>query len=101
MTNTTPLPERSQIDAGPAAGHESTAAVAMASAKQVREFTGQAIGGVAPIGHPAPVRTVIDAALRDYETLWAAAGTLNTVMPLTFEQLVQLTDGTVIAVAAD
>ena len=75
MTNTTPLPERSQIDARPAAGHESTAAVAMASAKQVREFTGQAIGGVAPIGHPAPVRTVIDAALRDYETLWAAART--------------------------
>lgn len=75
--------------------------VKMATAKQVRTVTGQAIGGVAPVGHPAPVRTVIDEALADYETIWAAAGTPHTVMPLTFEQLIALTDGEQVQVATN
>lgn len=75
--------------------------VKMATAKQVRTVTGQAIGGVAPVGHPAPVRTVIDEALADYETIWAAAGTPHTVMPLTFEQLIVLTDGEQVQVATN
>jgi prolyl-tRNA editing enzyme YbaK/EbsC (Cys-tRNA(Pro) deacylase) len=45
--------------------------------------------------------TVIDQALRDYETVWAAAGTPHTVMPLTFEDLVTLTSGTVRQVSTD
>lgn len=75
--------------------------VAMAPAVTVREVTGQAIGGVAPVGHPAPVRTVIDAALRDYEVVWTAGGTPQTVMPLAFDELVALTGGAIITVAAD
>ncbi len=73
----------------------------MATPQQVRAITGQAIGGVAPVGHPAPVRTVIDQALRDYQTLWAAAGTPHTVVALTFPELVSLTGGAVQPVAAD
>ncbi|WDG17254.1 YbaK/EbsC family protein [Microbacterium sp. Clip185] len=73
--------------------------IVMASAKQVRAITGQAIGGVAPVGHPAPIRTVIDTALADYETIWAAGGTPHTVMPLTFDQLTTLTRGTPVRVA--
>lgn len=73
--------------------------VEMASAKQVRAITGQPIGGVAPTGHPAPLRTVIDEALRDYETIWTAAGTPHTVVPLTFGELIALTGGTVLRVA--
>lgn len=76
-------------------------AIEMATAKQVRAITGQPIGGVAPIGHPVPLRTVIDLALRDYETIWAAAGTPHTVMPLTFDQLVTLTGGVIIGVATE
>src|SRR6185312_2098454 len=38
----------------------------------VREHTGQPIGGVAPVGHPRPVRTLLDRALRRYDVIWAA-----------------------------
>ncbi|GEC76873.1 MULTISPECIES: YbaK/EbsC family protein [Microbacterium] len=75
------------------------AEVAMAPASVVRSATGQAIGGVAPVGHPAPLRTYIDEDLQHHETLWAAAGHPHTVMPLTFAQLRTITDGSVISVA--
>ncbi|GLK17367.1 YbaK/EbsC family protein [Herbiconiux flava] len=92
---------RHRVDTDILAGQLGAQTVVMASAKQVRAVTGQAIGGVAPVGHPSPVRTVIDAALAGYETIWAAAGTPHTVMPLTFEQLTALTGGPRIRVAAD
>lgn len=92
---------RHRVDTDILAGQLGAQAVVMASAKQVRAVTGQAIGGVAPVGHPSPVRTVIDAALAGYETIWAAAGTPHTVMPLTFEQLTTLTGGPRVRVAAD
>lgn len=60
----------------------------------VREHTGQAIGGVAPVGHPAPVRTVVDTALATYPVVWAAAGHPKSVFPITFDALVELTSGT-------
>lgn len=72
--------------------------VSMAPASIVREATGQAIGGVAPAGHPAPLRTYIDEALAEHEEIWAAAGHPHTVMPLTFASLQALTGGEVIAV---
>lgn len=74
--------------------------VVMAPASVVREATGQAIGGVAPVGHPAPLRTYIDEALADHPQIWAAAGHPHTVMPLTFELLRSLTGGVVIAVTS-
>lgn len=73
--------------------------VSMAPASIVRAATGQAIGGVAPAGHPAPLRTFLDDALQEHDELWAAAGHPHTVMPLTFDQLRLITGGTVIAVA--
>lgn len=66
-----------------------------ASVEQVREATGQAIGGVAPTGHPAPLVTVVDESLAEYPQIWAAGGTPHTVFPLTYDELVQLTGGTV------
>src|SRR5690554_3750691 len=44
-----------------------------ASKELVRQATGQVIGGVAPVGHPSPVRTYVDVALGDYPVVWAAA----------------------------
>lgn len=73
--------------------------IAMAPASVVRGATGQAIGGVAPVGHPTRLRTYIDEDLRAHEQIWAAAGHPHTVMPLTFASLQQLTDGAVIVVA--
>lgn len=72
--------------------------VAMAPAAVVREATGQAIGGVAPVGHPAPLRTFIDRDLAAFDRIWAAAGHPHTVMPLTFDQLQRLTAGAIIEV---
>ena len=69
-----------------------------ATAEQVREATGQAIGGVAPTGHPAPLVTVVDEDLAGYPEIWAAGGTPHTVFPMTFDELVALTGGTVVKV---
>jgi prolyl-tRNA editing enzyme YbaK/EbsC (Cys-tRNA(Pro) deacylase) len=60
----------------------------------VRDATGQAIGGVAPIGHPAPIGTLVDIELARYERVWAAAGHPSAVFPTTYEELLRLTAGT-------
>lgn len=70
-------------------------ALKRATPDQVREATGQAIGGVAPAGHPRPVQTIVDEHLAAYPELWAAGGTPHAVFPLTFDQLVSLTSGTI------
>ena len=57
----------------------------------VREHTGQVIGGVSPIAHPAPVRTFLDPWLRRYVEIWAAAGHPAAVFSTTFEELQQMT----------
>lgn len=69
--------------------------ITRATPDQVREATGQAIGGVAPTGHPGHVTTVVDEALAAYPEIWAAGGTPHTVFPLTYAELVRLTAGTV------
>ncbi|WP_084076081.1 YbaK/EbsC family protein [Demequina sp. NBRC 110052] len=69
-----------------------------ASADQVREATGQVIGGVAPIGHPAPVRTYLDVALLNYSEIWAAAGIPASLFPITYADLLRVTDATEVEV---
>ncbi|RZQ59975.1 YbaK/EbsC family protein [Amycolatopsis suaedae] len=64
-----------------------------ADPKFVKTHTGQVIGGVAPVGHPAKLVTLVDTALEQYETVWAAAGHAKTVFPTTFAALVELTGG--------
>jgi prolyl-tRNA editing enzyme YbaK/EbsC (Cys-tRNA(Pro) deacylase) len=59
----------------------------------VRSVTGQVIGGVAPTGHPRPLRTVVDETLVRYPVIWTAAGTADSVMSITYEQLLVLTGG--------
>jgi len=73
--------------------------VVRADAAFVRQATGYAIGGVAPIAHATPPVTVLDRDLARHGELWAAAGSPNTVFKLTFEELVRLTGGTVGAIA--
>ncbi|TCK64449.1 prolyl-tRNA editing enzyme YbaK/EbsC (Cys-tRNA(Pro) deacylase) [Curtobacterium sp. PhB136] len=91
---------RHRVDTAVLAGALGVAELGMATAKQVREVTGQPIGGVSPVGHPQPIRTVVDRALAEYDPVWSAAGTANSVMPLTFDQLVALAGGTVVDVSA-
>ncbi|REF36947.1 YbaK/EbsC family protein [Thermasporomyces composti] len=67
--------------------------VRRASPEFVREATGQPIGGVAPVGHPAPIRTLVDVWLKKHEVVWAAAGHPHTVFPTSFDELVRITGG--------
>jgi prolyl-tRNA editing enzyme YbaK/EbsC (Cys-tRNA(Pro) deacylase) len=65
----------------------------------VREHTGQAIGGVAPLGHPKPVRTLVDTALEQYPVIWAAGGVPRAVFPTTYAELLRVTAGVATDVA--
>jgi prolyl-tRNA editing enzyme YbaK/EbsC (Cys-tRNA(Pro) deacylase) len=73
--------------------------IAKADAAFVRAHTGFAIGGVAPLGHPAPLKTYIDADLLQYAEIWAAAGTPNAVFALRPAELETMTGGTVAPVS--
>ena len=79
-------------------GEQLGGTIKRADADTVKQATGQTIGGVAPIGHPAPLRTIVDAHLATYPQLWAAAGHAHTVFPLSFDELVRITNGDIRAV---
>ena len=66
-------------------------ALKRASPDFVREHTGQVIGGVSPLAHPAPVPTYLDRSLRDYPEIWAAAGHPAAVFSTTYDELLALT----------
>jgi prolyl-tRNA editing enzyme YbaK/EbsC (Cys-tRNA(Pro) deacylase) len=70
-----------------------------ASPDVVRAATGYAIGGVPPLGHPAPVRTLVDTALAAYDVVWAAAGHPHAVFATTYDELLRLTGGAAAEVA--
>ncbi len=65
----------------------------------VRTHTGQVIGGVSPIGHPAPVPTYLDPWLARHEVVWAAAGHPAAVFSTTYDELLALTGATPLEVA--
>jgi prolyl-tRNA editing enzyme YbaK/EbsC (Cys-tRNA(Pro) deacylase) len=69
-------------------------AIGKADAAFVRAATGFVIGGVPPLGHAVPIRTMIDRDLLQHATIWAAAGTPNAVFRLTPDELVQVTGAT-------
>ena len=65
----------------------------LADAEFVREHTGFAIGGVAPIALLRPIETVVDVSLSRYDQVWAAAGHPHTVFPTSYDELLRLTGG--------
>ncbi len=67
-----------------------------ADPKDVRSETGFAIGGVAPIGHTAPIACWLDRDLLTHDTLWAAAGAPDAVFEIAPDALLRLTDATVV-----
>ena len=62
---------------------------------QVLEHTGFEVGGVPPVGHAKPMRTLIDSTLARFDTVWAAAGSANAVFPISFDSLLSITGGEV------
>ena len=76
------------------------AAVERADADFVRAATGYSIGGVPPIGHPRPLRTLVDEDLLRFPVVWGAAGTPRSVFPIAPHELARLAGGTVLRLAA-
>ena len=72
--------------------------IRIAGASEVRAATGYAIGGTPPLGHTVPLKTVVDPHLMEFEKIWAAAGTPDSVFPISPKELVKATSGAVVAV---
>ena len=82
-----------RVDTAKVAAEIGVAKLRRATPEFVREHTGQPIGGVAPIGHPAPVRTLVDTALGGYDVVWAAGGVPRAIFPTSYTDLLRLTGG--------
>jgi prolyl-tRNA editing enzyme YbaK/EbsC (Cys-tRNA(Pro) deacylase) len=87
-----------RVDTAKAAATVGVEALERATPDFVRQHTGQVIGGVSPIAHPAPVPTYIDPWLRKYDVVWAAAGHPAAVFSTTYDELVAMTGATEIEV---
>jgi prolyl-tRNA editing enzyme YbaK/EbsC (Cys-tRNA(Pro) deacylase) len=88
-----------RVDTARVAAGLGVAKLRRATPEFVREHTGQPIGGVAPVAHPKPVRTLVDAALGGYGEVWAAGGIPHAVFPIAPAELARITAGEVTEVA--
>ena len=60
----------------------------MLTAEEVLDFTGHAVGGVCPFGIDNPaVTTYLDVSLRRFHTVYPAAGSSNSAIELTCDEL--------------
>ncbi len=67
--------------------------VRRATPEFVRAATGQPIGGVAPVGHPSRIRTLVDITLAAQPVVWAAGGIPHAIFPTSYDELVRMTAG--------
>lgn len=67
--------------------------VERAGAELVREATGYSIGGIPPFGHATELPVYVDRDLLAHQEIWAAAGTPDTVFPITPMRLLELSGG--------
>jgi prolyl-tRNA editing enzyme YbaK/EbsC (Cys-tRNA(Pro) deacylase) len=83
-----------RVDTGATAARIGVPALKRAAPDFVRRHTGNVIGGVSPLGHPSPVPTYLDVALRRYDEIWAAAGHPAAVFSTTYDELLAMTGAT-------
>jgi prolyl-tRNA editing enzyme YbaK/EbsC (Cys-tRNA(Pro) deacylase) len=88
-----------RVDTGKVAALVGAQRVRRANPEFVLAATGQEVGGVAPVGHPAPLRTVVDVDLAAYPLLWAGGGDHHTMFGATYDDLLRATGGEAAAVA--
>jgi len=88
-----------RVDTAKVASLVGSTSLSRATAEMVRAATGQPIGGVAPVGHPAPLRTLLDTALAEYPQLWAGGGVPHAMFPISYPDLLALTSAQPVAVA--
>ena len=80
-----------RVDTDKVAADLGVTALKRAKPEFVRQHTGQVIGGVSPIAHPAPVPTYLDTWLQKYDVVWAAAGHPAAVFSTTYDELAAMT----------
>lgn len=66
----------------------------MAEPGYVLESTGYQIGGVPPFGHTSRVTVLMDEDLMQYDLIWGAGGTAQTVFPITPHELLEISGAT-------
>ena len=64
----------------------------MPTQEQVAALTGHAVGGVCPFANPDGVDTYLDVSLKRFETVFPAAGSSNSAIELTCEELERYSD---------
>ncbi len=64
-----------------------------ATADEVRAATGFAVGGVPPLGHDRPLRTIVDDSLHRFDRVWCAAGTPHAVFEVSVADLARAVHG--------
>ena len=69
--------------------------LSMASPDEVKDQTGYTIGGVSPVGHKNKLEILVDESLSRFKNLYAAAGHPNCIFKINFDELLNLTNGTV------
>ena len=72
-----------------------------ADGRWVRDVTGFAIGGVAPVGHTSPPRIFIDADLMALDPVWAAAGSPRHAFRTSAAELLRMTGGEIVDAKED
>ena len=79
--------------------HQLDGEISKANADFARDFTGFAIGGIPPVGHKKSIKLIfIDKDLMEFDNVWAAAGTPNSVFNIKTADLVAITGGMVISI---
>jgi prolyl-tRNA editing enzyme YbaK/EbsC (Cys-tRNA(Pro) deacylase) len=80
-----------QVDTKLVAGQLGEGRIRRASPEFVLQHTGQHVGGVAPVGHPQKIRTLLDESLQMHDLLWAGAGDHNSMFSITYKELQRIT----------
>ncbi|HEX7202632.1 YbaK/EbsC family protein [Arthrobacter sp. AK04] len=81
-----------RVDTKLVAEHLGEGRIRRASPDFVLKHTGQHVGGVAPVGHPEKIRTLLDESLQKHDLLWAGAGDHNSMFSITYRQLQKITE---------
>ena len=69
--------------------------LSMASPDEVKDQTGYTIGGVSPVGHKSKLEILVDESLNRFKNLYAAAGHPNCIFKISFDELLNLTNGVI------
>ncbi|MGN8130440.1 YbaK/EbsC family protein [Paenarthrobacter sp. 22069] len=87
-----------RVDTALVAAQLCTGKIRRATPRFVLEHTGQEVGGVAPVGHPKKIRTLLDESLQAHGLLWAGAGDHHSMFSISYRDLLRITGARELAV---